>query len=252
MVNFNRRIYRYINVSSTNDLARALANKGEPEGTVILAEAQRRGRGKWNRRWVSPAGQGIWMSIILKPKLKPEDTTWITLMAAVAVVKALEDYPGLSASIKWPNDILLKDKKIAGILSEMETEGEILKFIIVGIGLNTNLDLKVLPEDLNDGITSVKQELIGPFSQEKLLNEMITKIEFYYTLFCRGDVSVIREEWQNYSATLGRQLETNHRGEKIFGQAIGLSETGGLLLREDSGVITELFGSDIRRVESSK
>ena len=248
MINFARRIYRYTNVSSTNDLARALANKGEPEGTVVLAEAQSRGRGKWNRRWVSPAGQGIWMSIILKPKLKPEDIARITLVAAVAVVKALRDYPGLSVSIKWPNDILLGDKKIAGILSEMETGEKKLKFVIVGIGLNTNLDLTALPEDLKDGVTSVKQELGGPFSQEKLLNEIITQIEFYYTLFCQEGFSAIREEWKIYSATLGRQLEANHRGEKIFGQAVGLSETGGLLLRDDSGIITELFGSDIRLV----
>ena len=248
MINFSRRIYRYTNVSSTNDLARALANKGEPEGTVVLAEAQNRGRGKWNRRWVSPAGQGIWMSIILKPKLKPEDTARITLMAAVAVVKALENYPGFSAGIKWPNDILLGDKKIAGILSEMETERETVKFIIVGIGLNTNLDLTALPEDLKDGVTSINQELTGPFSQEKLLNEIITRIELYYSLFIREGFSVIREEWQNYSVTLGRQLEAICRGEKIFGQAVGLSENGGLLLRGNSGVITELFGSDIRLV----
>ncbi|MEA3369099.1 MAG: biotin--[acetyl-CoA-carboxylase] ligase, partial [Candidatus Ratteibacteria bacterium] len=243
MINFSRRIYRYTNVSSTNDLARALANKGEPEGTVVLAEEQNRGRGKWNRRWVSPAGQGIWMSIILKPKLKPEDTARITLMTAVAVVKALENYPGFPAGIKWPNDILLKDKKIAGILSEMETEGETVKFIIVGIGLNTNLDLTALPEDLKDGVTSINHELTGSFSQEKLLNEIISRIELYYTLFIREGFSAIREEWQNYSVTFGRQLEAVCRGEKIFGRAVGLSENGGLLLRENSGVITELFGS---------
>ncbi len=251
MNKFGRRIHRYESVSSTNDLARALADKGEPEGTVVLADEQKRGRGKWRRVWISPQGEGIWMSLILRPKLKPEDTAKITLMTAVAIVKALDKQLGIKARIKWPNDILVKGKKIAGILTEMKTEKAKVKFVIVGIGVNTNIDFSKFPEELRGGITSVKKEYLRQFSPERLMKEILREMEFCYSLFREEGFSPIREEWKGYSATLGKQIEARYHGEKVFGQAVGLGETGTLLLRRDSGIIDELSGSDIHIVDST-
>jgi len=239
------KIYRYKSVSSTNDLAKVLANEGKPEGTIILAEEQKQGRGKWNRHWISPGGEGIWMSMILKPRLSSSELALMTLMTAVAIVKALRNYLGLKAKIKWPNDILVRGKKIAGILTEMKEEKYKVKFVIIGIGLNTHLDLNKLPRGLKGCVTSVKQEFSHRFSREKLMGEIIKEISHYYSLFKKGGFSIIREEWKSYSSILGRQIETKHLGKKVFGQAIGLSETGSLLLRRDTGVIEEVFGSDI-------
>ncbi len=246
MSNFGRKIYRYKSLNSTNDTAFSLADKGAAEGTVILAEEQKKGRGKWKRRWISPPGGGIWMSIIIRPKLSSLELGRLTLMAAVAVVKALRNYPGLKAMIKWPNDILVRGKKIAGILIEMKEKKGKVEYVVIGVGINTACDLDQFPEELKNCVTSVRKEFTHRFLDEKLIKEIIKQIEYYYSVFKKESFSLIEEEWNCYSAVLGKYIEASVSGKKISGRAVGLSDRGYLLLRRDTGIIDEIFGSDIR------
>ena len=248
MSKFGQIIHRYKSVSSTNDLAIALAERGEKEGTVVLANAQSRGRGRRRRHWISPEDGGIWMSLILRPKVSSKEASQITLMAAVAVVKALRNYLALEAKIKWPNDILIKDKKISGILTEIGINSQKIKYVIVGIGLNTNLDLDKLPKNLKNRVTSLNREFSGKWSKESLIKELIKQLEESYHLFKKEGFSAVREEWKIYSAILGRQIEAKYQGEKTLGQAVGLTDEGALLLRRDTGIVEELSVSDIKIV----
>ena len=152
------KIYYYDTVTSTNDIAHQMARKGAGEGTVIFAEQQSNGRGKMGRRWVSPKGEGILASIILRPDIPFLDAHEWTIMAGVGVAKAIRDTFGLTAMIKWPNDILINGKKVCGILTEASGRGiERVEYLIIGIGINVHSDMASLPE----GATSIKAEL-GP------------------------------------------------------------------------------------------
>ena len=150
-----KAVLSYKKVDSTNDVAYNLAENGIAEGTVVLAEEQAKGKGRHGRKWVSPPKSGIYMSCVLRPEIAPNEIPVITLMAAVAVAKAVRKTTGLQAMIKWPNDILVSGRKICGILTEMKAEQDSVDFIILGIGLNVNASARSLPE----GGTSVKEEL---------------------------------------------------------------------------------------------
>lgn len=237
-----KKIYSYKKTDSTNTIAYKLAENGAPEGTVVFAETQAKGRGRFHRAWESPEG-GIYMSIILRPALEPMNTARITLAAAVAVAEAIREATNMPANIKWPNDILINGLKACGILTEMMAEQDSIVFIIVGIGINVNSDAKSLPK----GSTSLKEESGSAVSRVTLAKTVLEMFEKNYLNSKKGFDTII-EEWRNLSATLGKRVKLHTQGDIIEGQALDIDQNGGLILRLDSGFNKHILSGDVELV----
>src|SRR3989338_3639134 len=194
-----RKIYYYESLGSTMDMALPLGIKGEPEGAIVLAEAQTKGRGRLGRQWVSPKYKGIYASIILRPKISPQAAPILTLLSAVSICEAIKEITQIEAQIKWPNDILINNKKLGGILTELNAEMDEVRFVVIGIGLNVNNDKK----NLVSGATSLKEQKKENVNRINLLQELLRKIEANYMLFQPRGAGIIIEKWRDYNITLG-------------------------------------------------
>lgn len=236
---FGKRIYSFKKTDSTNTSAYNLAEGGEPEGSVVFAEEQLRGRGRFRREWISPRG-GIYMSLILRPGLEPVNTARITLSAAVAVTEAIREITNLQARIKWPNDILVNKRKVSGILTEMKAQQDEIEFVILGIGINVNNSAGDLPE----GASSLKDESGETVSKVGLAKKMLGLLEGYYLKIQDGFSGVI-EEWRKLSDTLGRRVKVHAHGRVLEGQALDVDENGGLIVRLDSGFNKHILSGDV-------
>jgi biotin-[acetyl-CoA-carboxylase] ligase BirA-like protein len=174
-----QKIYDFTEVTSTNDVAKELAIKGAEEGTMVIAETQSRGRGRLGRKWVSPEG-GIWFSIILRPKVDPEDALKLTLIAAAVAAKVVGDVFKLEAEVKWPNDVVINGKKVCGILTEMSTKGGLVDFVVIGFGVNANTNFDSFPKHLRKSLTSLKEELKEDVDRKKFLCALLEELERRY------------------------------------------------------------------------
>jgi len=235
-----KKVFSYDVADSTNEIAYDLAKKGAPEGSVVVAEGQRRGKGRMGRSWVSPKG-GIYLSAILRPDLSPNDIPKITLMCAISACTAIRDCSGLDAKIRWPNDILVEGKKICGILTEMKAEQDRIDFIIVGIGINVNTPASALPKVG----TSIKEEVGKKFSRIELTRKLLESLEVHYEGFKKDGFAATRQHWRDLSATLGRRVKADLNHKKIEGQAQDIDEDGALLIRLDNGFIERLLSGDV-------
>jgi len=231
-------------LTSTNDLAKELAVNGAREGTVILAETQTRGRGRLKREWKSPKG-GIWLSIILRPKVEPKHAPKLTLMASVAVAKTINKLFPLRAEIKWPNDVLISYKKVCGILTEAKTKGDALDFAVVGIGINANFSVDALPTSLRGSSTTLKEELKKEVGRESLLRTLLEETEFYYTAFSKRKFHTILREWRSLASFLGSYVKIATNEEKIEGWATGIDHDGALMLRLKDQTIRKVMTGDL-------
>jgi BirA family biotin operon repressor/biotin-[acetyl-CoA-carboxylase] ligase len=211
-------------VKSTNETAREIATNCE-NGTVVLAEVQTEGKGRLSRSWHSPPG-GIWMSIVQKPKIPLASAYWINMAASVAVARSLFRLYGLKAGIKWPNDLLVGERKTCGILMEISAETDRLEHAIVGIGLNANLDVDDLPTDWN--ATSLSQILGHIVTRNDLIRTLLQEIDLAYTQI---GSSKILSEWRERSITLGRQVRITSTEGIIEGEAVSLSDDGALFVK---------------------
>jgi len=236
-----KKIYYFDSVASTMDIAVELGLKGSPEGTLILAEAQSKGRGRLGRVWFSPKHKGIYLSVILKPKILPNQASILTLLAAVGICEAIKEIAGLDVQIKWPNDILIHNKKMGGILTELNAEMDEVRFVVIGIGLNVNNDAK----SLIAGATSLKEQGKENINRIELLQELLLKIEENYALFQKKGSQPIIEKWRDYNITLGRRVAVFAHKEHIEGEAVDIDIDGGLLIRRDSGVTEKVMSGDI-------
>jgi biotin-[acetyl-CoA-carboxylase] ligase BirA-like protein len=176
---FGQKIHYFTEVTSTNDVAKELAIKGAKEGTLVIAETQSRGRGRVGREWVSPEG-GIWFSIILRPRVDPEDALKLTLMTAAVVTKVISNMFKLEAEVKWPNDVTINGKKVCGILAEMSTKGGLVDFVVIGVGINANVDLDFFPKSLKKFLTSLKEELGKDTDRNRFLCALLEELERCY------------------------------------------------------------------------
>lgn len=228
------KIIRLTEVSSTNDYAREIAEE-VPEGTVVVAKRQTSGRGRKGRKWASPEG-GLWMTAILKPRSSPEHITKLVFVGALAVVDTLARY-GIPAEIKWPNDVLVGGKKIAGIL----TECKLNSFALLGIGLNVNNEI---PEELKEQAISMA-ELVGKVSIEEVLQALLRSISYWYSLFKNGMHEKILQAVRLKSSVIGRNVVIIEDGEVVLeGKAIGIDESGSLLI-DRSGHIERVVYGDV-------
>lgn len=231
-------------LDSTNDLAKELAEHGASEGTVIIAEKQTSGRGRLGRAWYSPAGEGLWFSIILRPQISIAEAAKITLTAAVAVAKAIRQSTGAFVGIKWPNDILLNGKKLAGILTEMNAEPDKINYLIVGIGVNVNLSQAELPPEIN-GIAVSLTEDNKRISRTKLLADILSELDFLYREFCHGRFNEILSQWREMSVTLNRMVQIKGLNYAEEGFAVDIDESGALLLKTKEGSVKRIYSGDV-------
>lgn len=238
-----RHIHYFEALPSTMGAATQLALDGSPEGTVVVAEMQTKGKGRLGRSWFSPRYKGIYCSLILRPGGIPSQVSLLTLLAAVSIVEAVKEQAGVSAKIKWPNDIYLSGKKLGGILTELNAEMDRINFVIVGIGLNVNNDKK----SLTSGAISLKSFLDKPepINRVGLLQEMLRRLENNYLLFQKGHSNRVLEKGKHYSITVGTRVRVYCQTKHIEGEAVDIDSDGGLLVRRDSGIIEKVTAGDV-------
>lgn len=234
-----KNIHYFTHVDSTNNEAKKLAFQGAPEGTIVVAEAQNSGRGRLARGWFSPLAKGVWLSVILRPPFAPHQAPKCTLMAAVALTRAIRSFTGITCGIKWPNDILLDGKKLVGILTEMSAEMDAINHVVIGMGVNVNIRADEFPEELSPIATSLLIASGEPISRLGLLCVMLQELEMLYNQVLRDGFASVLEEWRSLSVTLGQTVNVVAPGEQYSGVAITIDEDGALLVDT---------GQDIRKV----
>ena len=235
------RVIHYDSIPSTMEVAFELGVKGADEGTIICAETQTKGKGRLGRQWSSPKSKGVYTSIILRPKLTPANAGRITFLIAVALCEAIRNVSELDAVIKWPNDILIKGKKVAGILTEMNSEMDCVKFIVVGIGVNVNTSKSAI----YPGATSLKIELKKQVSRIDMIQEILRSLEKWYLDFqSNGFVNVI-DRWKEMSTTIGSLVKIADIDKIIEGKVIDLDEYGGLIIKKKDGIVVKRMSGDV-------
>jgi BirA family transcriptional regulator, biotin operon repressor / biotin---[acetyl-CoA-carboxylase] ligase len=239
-----RDIRVFEKTTSTNDVVEKLARDGVKEGVVVFAESQTRGRGRLGRKWVSPSRKGLWLSVLLRPELRPEETTRLTVASATAVRRAIELHTGLRPEIKWPNDIHIGGKKVAGILTELNAELDRVKYVILGIGVDVNLTAADLL-DLRKLATSLQAEIGRPISRAELAVAILRELDNDYARIGSGDFGTLADEWAAHCATLGLEVVIRTGNRQIRGRAEALGEEGALLLRTEHGHLERITGGDV-------
>jgi BirA family biotin operon repressor/biotin-[acetyl-CoA-carboxylase] ligase len=240
------QFYFFDSIDSTNNECRKRSS--EREGIVVLSEQQTAGRGRLGRQWVSPAGKGIWMSILLKPDLAPNIVPQLTLVASAAVSEALERDKALQhqIKIKWPNDIVIGEKKVAGILTEMQISGEKIQSVILGIGINVNLQACDFPKVLWDQATSLYLETGVCWEREAIIAGVLNALERYYLDFLQDGqlgraLTIVRRK----SAVIGRRVFLQGKGEGQEAEVLDLGPQGELMVRYDNGEYAPIISGEI-------
>ncbi|MDP2841491.1 MAG: biotin--[acetyl-CoA-carboxylase] ligase [Candidatus Methanoperedens sp.] len=236
-----KNIHYFKETESTNILARDMAGSVD-EGTVIIAESQTGGRGRMGRKWISPEG-GIWLSVVLKPRMQPLHAPRITLLAGVAVAKTIRNF-GLSAKIKWPNDVLINGKKVCGILTEIGAEMDSIQYIVVGIGIDANVDTETFPEEFRDSSTSLKNELGYDINRVEFVQKLLIELESLYLKFQKEGFTSIIEEWRMMSATIGQWVKITTQSRIMYGEAVGVDSDGALILETGEGRLEKIVAGN--------
>lgn len=240
-------LYTYEETDSTNLIAKKLAREGKPEGTVVVAEHQRAGKGRLGRQWISPKGSGIWLSFILRPPMLPTFAPQISFVIAVGMIRALKNTTGLDVKTKWPNDILIDRRKAVGILTELSAEMERINYIVVGVGVNVNQKAEDFPPEFKDKSTSLKLANTGgqKFSRVKILQGILEEMEKIYNDYLDKGFASILEEWKNNSITIGEEVEVIMGEERLSGLAIDVDKDGSLLVKKDNGDVERIIAGDV-------
>ncbi|NLN07570.1 MAG: biotin--[acetyl-CoA-carboxylase] ligase [Firmicutes bacterium] len=228
-------------MESTNKKARELAEAGAAEGTLVVAEEQTTGRGRLGRFWNSPPG-GIWLSLLLRPALSTSQITLLTLLAAVAAVEATISACKITPGIKWPNDLLYDNKKLAGILTEISAEADCVHYLIVGIGFNANITAEQFAPEISKTATSVLAATGAAINRAAWVKAFLASFETYYYPALRSDFTAVLERWRHYTVTLGQEVAVRFAGQVICGRAVDIDSQGALLLETDKGLVRCLAG----------
>lgn len=236
-----KKIHYFEELASTMDAAMQLGLNGAANGTLVVAEAQAKGRGRLGRSWSSPKYKGIYLSLILRPKISPAACPVLTLLSAVSICEAAKELLDLNLQIKWPNDILVGHKKVAGILTEMNAEVDKVNFVVIGIGLNANNDKKSLIAQA----TSLSQQQGQDINRVALLQELLRKFEHNYLLLEDKGSKEIIHQWRDFTLTLGSRVKVDYQNKQIEGQAVDIDADGALLIRKDSGLIQKISSGDV-------
>lgn len=240
-----RDIRVFEETTSTNDVIEKLARDGVKEGAVVFAESQTKGRGRLGRQWISPARKGLWFSVLLRPNLRPQEATQLTVASATALRRAIETQTGLRPEIKWPNDMLIRGKKVAGILTEMSAELDRVKHVILGIGVDVNLSAAEFPIDLRKIASSLRIEADAPVSRPDLAAEILRQLDRDYACICSGEFARLADEWEEHCTTIGHEVTIQMGGRQIRGAAESLDDDGALLVRSEHGHLERIIGGDV-------
>jgi len=238
-----RTIYCLKETESTNTVAKELARQGASHGTIVVAEKQSKGRGRLGRKWASPDG-GIWFSILLRPALHPTECPGLTLLSGLAIARSIRKSLELPAVIKWPNDILVKQRKVCGILTEMSAEMDRVHYVVIGIGINANVDMKELPEDIRNIATSLKAEAVREISRTELIRTMLEELEIILDS-TGGILRNALHDIKELSCTIGTMVKVNTGQTQIEGMALDITESGALLLQTNDGNIQQIIAGDV-------
>lgn len=237
-------------IDSTNEEGKRRANNGCKSGLIIVSDKQTAGKGRLGREWSAKRNEGLYMSIVLRPDIMPQEAPQMTLIAGLAVMKTINKVIGVSSKIKWPNDIILNGKKLVGILTEMNAEMEKVNYIVVGIGINVNNES--FGEELNKKATSIYIETGKKFKRSDIINEFVKIFEIYYNEFCKKGFSAFVEEYNENCANVGCSVKTVGGKKKIEGIAKGVNEKGEILIDSNDETIPVMAGEVSLRLSDNR
>lgn len=237
-------------VDSTNNEGKRQANNGCKSRLLIICNNQTAGKGRLGRSWQAEKNAGIYMSMVLRPEIIPQEASQITLVTGIAVMKAINNVTGLNTKIKWPNDIILNGKKIVGILTEMNAEMEKINYVVVGIGINVNNS--EFNNDIQDKATSLYIESKRKYKRSDIINEFIKTFDAYYDKFCNEGFEVLVKEYNKNCANVGKAVKTVGGKMEVKGIAKGVNNKGELLIENENQIFNVLSGEVSLRLDNDK
>ncbi|WP_455645623.1 biotin--[acetyl-CoA-carboxylase] ligase [Methanosphaera sp.] len=237
-------IHLYDEVKSTNDTAKKFVEGGAKNGTIIVAEKQTAGRTRKHDQWISPEG-GIYMTMILRPDIDLTEAPRLTIVTGVAIAKALHDEFNIDVGIKWPNDILIDNKKICGILTEAVADYDKLEAVLVGVGIDVNIKEEDIPKEIKDVATTVKKEADEPINRADIIRTFFQIFEELYEEFVNGNFKYIVSEWRRLSSTTGNRVKVYKHGKAIYGDAVGITNKGALIVELDDGSLEKIISGEL-------
>jgi BirA family biotin operon repressor/biotin-[acetyl-CoA-carboxylase] ligase len=244
-VRVGKRVLCFADTDSTNLVAFKLAEEGAEEGTVVIADCQKRGKGRLGREWASPSGVNVYCSVILRPSILPVSAFQLTFLSAVAVCRAIERTTLLSPRIKWPNDILINGRKIAGLLNEMSAETEKVNFVVLGIGINLNMRREQFPKELRHPASSLLLEGGGTVGRVSFINSLLKELDLLYDLYLREGDGSIRKEWLDRCNMLGQAVMVSGGEAPLTGTVSGVDDNGALLVLQPDGKVGRVLSGDV-------
>lgn len=243
---YGRQMHYYDTVDSTQLVAHELVRSGAPDGTVVIAEHQSAGRGRMMREWESSEGKGIWMTVIIRPNVAPHQAPQFTLVTAVAIVQAMKAcFNNFTPEIKWPNDILINGKKTTGILTEMVAEADRIQALLIGIGINVNQQPEDFPDELQNIATSIAIEEGEQIERVHFVANVLDFLEHYSDHYVKNGFGMIKTLWEQSSGTIGKQVKATTLREVVEGEAISITESGVLEIRQANGEVKSVYSADI-------
>ncbi len=237
-------VYYYDEIDSTNTKIKQLADEGKPHGSLVVADKQSAGKGRRGRSWDSPAGTGIWMSILLRPDMMPDKAPMLTLVMAYSVGCAIRKSEELDANIKWPNDIVIAKKKVCGILTEMSAEIDYINHVVIGVGINANA--MEFPDEIADKATSLRCQKGAPIKRAKLIADIMDEFEKNYADFMQlGNLSGMIKGYNELLVNRGQEVRVIQPGHEYVAQALGINELGELIVDQADGTREYVFAGEV-------
>lgn len=240
-----KKVIHKESIPSTQRLAHELALDGATHGTIIIADEQTEGKGRVDRKWHSEKGKGIWLSMILRPNILPYLAPQLTLLTATVLADVIDRHTDVTPQIKWPNDILINDKKMAGILTEMQAEQDQVLYVIIGIGMNINHTKDDFSDDLLKKATSLRIETNKSWEMLPIIQEILTTFEHKYSNFLERGFDPVKHDWENYGFRLHERLHIKTGNQEWEGVFLGIAEDGALLAQKEDGTTEKVYSAEI-------
>ena len=241
---FSRNIILYQRINSTNVLAKELALNGAPEGTLVLAEEQTAGKGRLNRKWLSPDRENLLFTILLRPPWDADNIFLLTMILAISAIDAVKEMTGIDIMIKWPNDLYIRRNKLGGLLTEFSIKDRVVEHVILGIGLNVNW-MPGEEERLHYPATSILAESGMRVSRNELLSRLLKRFEASYERALAGDTDDLHIRWNELSLVTGKDVEIISQDDVIRGKAIAIDRSGALILNNSLGEEIKILSGDV-------
>ncbi|QAS50804.1 biotin--[acetyl-CoA-carboxylase] ligase [Halobacillus litoralis] len=239
------QLFHYDQVESTQEIVHQMAKQGKPHGTVVIADEQVKGKGRMARKWDSPKGKGIWMSILLRPNLPPFKAPQLTLLAATVLAEMISERSALVPQIKWPNDLLIHHKKVSGILTEMQAEQDAIQYIVVGIGMNVNQNGEEIPEDIRHKASSLKNEAGEEWNIQETVQHILRLFERTYDQYESDGFEAIKANWEKHGYRIGEEVTISTMKRTWKATLVGIEPDGALCVRDRDGNHEKLYSAEI-------